>query len=63
MYGQDHTAGEGAQYACVQIEAGLFEGTGFKGQFVLVLSSVIILLGVCRSLVCVSTYLVSVVYT
>ena len=36
VYGQDHTAGEGAQlseYVCVQIEAGLFEGTGFKGQF------------------------------
>jgi len=36
VYGQDHTAVEGAQlseYVCVQFEAGLFEGTGFKGQF------------------------------
>ena len=36
VYGQDHTAVEDAQmseYVCVQFEAGLFEGTGFKGQF------------------------------
>ena len=32
VYGQDHTAVEGAQlseYVCVQFEAGLSEGTGF----------------------------------